>query len=217
MARKPAVPDDTRDPEITWATLRDAAARANVSVSALRKWYRNGTIRSEMADGPHGEQRLVALEDVIERAARFAAMRRPDDIVVDAELVDDVGTPQSMAVATRAVVSGRGMLIPRDAWAQAMAVLDGIPELWHDHADRLDRLHQALAEAMARAASAEAKAASVDGRLEELRRAEEERAAALAAAVARAEQLREELAEVRGRLEQAASPGVHVVRRSKTG
>src|SRR4051794_1468565 len=53
-----------------WVTLPEAAAAAGVSVSALRAWYRAGDVPSRMERGPHGQQRLVQLEEVLERAAR---------------------------------------------------------------------------------------------------------------------------------------------------
>lgn len=53
-----------------WVTLPEAAAAAGVSVSALRAWYRAGDVPARMERGPHGQQRLVRLEDVLERAAR---------------------------------------------------------------------------------------------------------------------------------------------------
>lgn len=55
-----------------WVTLAEASEAAGVSVSALRKWYRNGIIESRTVPGPRGEQRLVPLDAVQERAARFA-------------------------------------------------------------------------------------------------------------------------------------------------
>ncbi|MGI5129376.1 excisionase [Pseudonocardia sp. CA-107938] len=60
----------------TWVPLGDAEREAGVSRSALRAWYRNGEIPSRLADGPHGPQRLVPLEAVLERAGRSARIRR---------------------------------------------------------------------------------------------------------------------------------------------
>ena len=39
-----------------------------MSRSTLRAWYRSGHIRSRMAPGPHGMQRLVPLADVLQMA-----------------------------------------------------------------------------------------------------------------------------------------------------
>lgn len=60
----------------TWVPLVEAEAQAGVSRSALRSWYRNGEIRSRLVDGPHGPQRLVPLEAVLDRAERSTRIRR---------------------------------------------------------------------------------------------------------------------------------------------
>lgn len=60
----------------TWVVLADAELRAGVSRSALRAWYRRGEIASRLADGPHGPQRLVPLEAVLDRAERSARIRK---------------------------------------------------------------------------------------------------------------------------------------------
>jgi transposase len=60
----------------TWVPLADAERQTGVSRSALRSWYRNGEISSRLVDGPHGPQRLVPLEAVLERAERSARIRR---------------------------------------------------------------------------------------------------------------------------------------------
>jgi hypothetical protein len=57
----------------TWVTLREASDKTSASVSALRKWYRNGAVRSRDDVGRHGPQKLVALEDV---AARVEAWQQ---------------------------------------------------------------------------------------------------------------------------------------------
>ena len=59
-----------------WVTLEKAAAETGVSRAALRTWYRSGQIPSRLVDGPHGPQRLVPLEAVLERAERSARIRR---------------------------------------------------------------------------------------------------------------------------------------------
>jgi transposase len=60
----------------TWVSLADAEAQAGVSRSALRAWYRQGEIPSRLVDGPHGPQRLVPLEAVLERAEKSARIRK---------------------------------------------------------------------------------------------------------------------------------------------
>lgn len=64
------------EPEGTWVTLAEAEQRAGVSNSALRSWYRSGQVPSRLVDGPHGLQRLVPLDVVIERAARSPRIQR---------------------------------------------------------------------------------------------------------------------------------------------
>lgn len=59
-----------------WVSLAEAQARAGVARSTLRAWYRNGEIASRLVDGPHGAQRLVPLEAVLDRAERSARIRR---------------------------------------------------------------------------------------------------------------------------------------------
>src|SRR2546421_5662377 len=53
-----------------WVTLAEAVDAGGVSRSALRSWYRTGEIPSRLEEGPHGPQRLVPLDAVLERAAR---------------------------------------------------------------------------------------------------------------------------------------------------
>ncbi|MGH3629245.1 MAG: excisionase [Sciscionella sp.] len=63
--------EDTR-----WVPLAEAEAQTGVSRSALRTWYRKGEVPSRLIDGPHGAQRLVPLEAVLERAERSTRIRR---------------------------------------------------------------------------------------------------------------------------------------------
>jgi transposase len=59
-----------------WVPLAVAESEARVSRSALRAWYRNGEIASRLVDGPHGPQRLVPLQAVLDRAAQSARIQR---------------------------------------------------------------------------------------------------------------------------------------------
>jgi transposase len=59
-----------------WIPLAIAETEAGVSRSALRAWYRNGEIASRLIDGPHGPQRLVPLQAVLDRAAKSARIQR---------------------------------------------------------------------------------------------------------------------------------------------
>jgi transposase len=63
-------------PEEHWVTLAEAERRAGVSNSALRSWYRSGQVPSRLVDGPHGVQRLVPLDAVIQRAAQSPRIQR---------------------------------------------------------------------------------------------------------------------------------------------
>jgi len=71
-----------------WVPLAIAEAEAGVSRSALRAWYRNGEIASRLIDGPHGPQRLVPLQAVIDRAAKSARIQRraEREVSVEAQL-----------------------------------------------------------------------------------------------------------------------------------
>ena len=64
------------EPEGTWVTLAEAERRAGVSNSALRSWYRSGQVPSRLVDGPHGVQRVVPLDAVIQRAAQSPRIQR---------------------------------------------------------------------------------------------------------------------------------------------
>jgi transposase len=59
------VPEDSP----RWVTLREAAEETRASLPALRRWYREGLIRSVVVPGTHGDQRLVDLDEVVSRAA----------------------------------------------------------------------------------------------------------------------------------------------------
>ena len=67
---------ESAEPEGQWVTLGEAERRAGVSNSALRSWYRSGQVPSRLVDGPHGVQRLVPLDEVIQRAAQSPRIQR---------------------------------------------------------------------------------------------------------------------------------------------
>ena len=71
-----ALEDWSSEPEGTWVTLGEAERRAGVSNSALRSWYRTGQVPSRLVDGPHGVQRLVPLDAVVQRAAQSPRIQR---------------------------------------------------------------------------------------------------------------------------------------------
>jgi hypothetical protein len=78
-----------------WVTLREAATETGASLPALRRWYRDGLIRSSVVPGTHGDQRLVDLDEVVARAAgspnigRRRSRRDDQQAVIDA-LVEQV-------------------------------------------------------------------------------------------------------------------------------
>jgi transposase len=59
-----------------WVTLGEASDATGVSRSTLRSWFRAGQIASKMMVGPHGPQRLVPLDAVVERSLASARGRR---------------------------------------------------------------------------------------------------------------------------------------------
>jgi len=64
---------DVVDSGESWVTLKEAAETADVSVSALRKWYRQDAIASRLEPGPHGEQRVVRLQAAATHSRRGGA------------------------------------------------------------------------------------------------------------------------------------------------
>jgi hypothetical protein len=61
------------DEGATWVSLREASERAHVSVSWLRKQYREHGLPTIETVGPRGAQKAVPLEEVVARAAAFTA------------------------------------------------------------------------------------------------------------------------------------------------
>jgi hypothetical protein len=62
--------------EAGWVTLEEASSAAGLARSTLRSWYRSDQIPSRMILGPHGPQRMVPLDAVIDRALRSSRLRR---------------------------------------------------------------------------------------------------------------------------------------------
>lgn len=123
-------------------TVRDASARTGASVSVIRKWYRNGAVRSEMRDGPHGPERVVALGDVETRKEAWDS--RPE-------------------AAPAAVPEGK-MLVPVEAWEQSLLLMGGFRSSLHELASE-------LADARADAAAAKTRAEFLTEQLREARAA----------------------------------------------
>ena len=61
-----------------WVSLKDASARAGVSISWLRKQYRNNGLPTRDTVGPRGLQKAVPLDEVVARAAVFTSAASPD-------------------------------------------------------------------------------------------------------------------------------------------
>ncbi|MBA2607749.1 MAG: excisionase [Actinobacteria bacterium] len=85
------VPED----DIEWVTLREAAEATRASLPALRRWYRDGLIRSVVVPGTHGDQRLVDLGEVTARASASPnigrrSRRSPTPDAVTEALLDQV-------------------------------------------------------------------------------------------------------------------------------
>lgn len=88
--------------DVAWLSLAEAEKRAGVSRSTLRAWYRAGHIASRLMPGPHGLQRLVPLDAVLERAARSPRAARR---AATAEPTAEAGEAPAPAIpASEAVV-----------------------------------------------------------------------------------------------------------------
>ncbi len=107
------------DPEATWVPLAEAERQAGVSRSTLRAWYRTGQMPSRLMPGPHGLQRLVPLEAVLNRSSRSprtgprpalaaeeaTTMSTPDALVRMAELATTSATARAEAAEARAAAA----------------------------------------------------------------------------------------------------------------
>ncbi len=66
---------DGQDSE--WVSLKDASTRAGVSISWLRKQYRNNGLPTRETVGPRGRQKAVPLDEVKARASIFTTSPPP--------------------------------------------------------------------------------------------------------------------------------------------
>lgn len=64
------------EPDTGWVTLAEASTAAGMSISGLRKWYRDGHLETREGPGPTGPRKLVRLEEVLARAGRHAPPAR---------------------------------------------------------------------------------------------------------------------------------------------
>ena len=130
----------TAGPDATWVPLAVADRRAGVSRSTLRAWYRTGQVASRLTPGPHGLQRLVPLEVVLDRVARSprTGAKQPVPAAGAApEEVAPMSTPEAMVRLAELAASAA------EARAKAAEA-------------RAEAAEAALREALERAAAAEA-------------------------------------------------------------
>lgn len=113
--------DLTTAPDTTWVSLAEAERRAGVSRSTLRTWYRTGQVASRLSPSPHGLQRLVPLEVVVDKASRSprtrgkapvaeapeeeATMSTPEALLRMAELAKAAATERAEAAEARAAAA----------------------------------------------------------------------------------------------------------------
>jgi DNA-binding transcriptional MerR regulator len=64
---------------VRWVSLTEASQGTGVAKSTLRKWYRQGLIKSQDVDGPHGPEKRVVLSEV-ERLASERRIGRTVDV-----------------------------------------------------------------------------------------------------------------------------------------
>ncbi|HUP86105.1 MAG TPA: hypothetical protein VM143_10605 [Acidimicrobiales bacterium] len=131
----------------TWVTLADAERQAGVSRSTLRTWYRTGVIASRLMPGPHGLQRLVPLEVVVDKASRSprtgpraapppaeppqepemptatTTLSTPDAVVRLAELATAAATARAEAAEARAAAAEAALHAALERAAAAEAEL----------------------------------------------------------------------------------------------
>lgn len=123
-----------------WVTLAEAEAATGVSRSALRTWYRKGDVPSRVDDGPHGPQRMVPLDAVLDRMARSPRLARR------------AAVPER---PHRSAAGGVGAT-PVTADDGVRALVDLLAAQIERAEARAERAEVALRDALARAAAAEA-------------------------------------------------------------
>ncbi len=153
--------------EDEWVSLREASVRLGVSISWLRKEYREKGLPTREIPGPRGPQKAVPLRLAAARAARFTGVDPPPPVSRQpAEQLEGPGAPPAPA-------SGRPYgagLVPLPADLAASARFGELSTLFtrlaetERRADLLDR----LAEAERRAARAEAAAEQLRERVTQL-------------------------------------------------
>ncbi|MHB1447428.1 MAG: hypothetical protein ACYCTI_03815 [Acidimicrobiales bacterium] len=150
----PARTEDAPEAE-RWVPLKEAAEAAGITVSALRKAYREDRIDSTMGPGPTGPQRLVGLGQVLER---MGPGKR------------GLQTVRAALAAPGTVLPGAGpageyLPVPRAAWESLLEQVGNLHQAGQELAEARERaakaetandfLKEQLAEARARVAAAE--------------------------------------------------------------
>ena len=164
--------------EIDWTTLREAHDRTSIPISTIRKWAKRGKIRARLVRVEDRELRLVAYQDVRERARALERAITPiieaeEETVVDLRDPAEIkvaGRPaeeQQLPVEARPIPEG-SILVPQDAWDRLLGQLGNIHEAG-----------QQLADARERAAKAETEAEFLKERVREMRKRAEDAELAL--------------------------------------
>ena len=182
----PAVPPPT---DINWVTLREAHEITSIPISTLRKWAKKGKVRGRLARSEGKDLRLLAMSDVLSRAAQLGRSVQPlePEIVVDlrqsevpaVDLASEAQTEEqsaptanagsSQSPTTAASADGDGsapegsILVPLEAWERLLGQLGNLHEAG-----------QQLGDARERAAKAETEVEFLRERMRELRKRAEE-------------------------------------------
>lgn len=138
-----------------WVSLAEAEHQAGVSRSTLRAWYRGGQIASRLVPGPHGMQRLVPLDAVLERVARS-----PRSSPASAAAAVSPASPASSASSPAREEGPMNWPPPAPPSSDVVRLAEMAVQEARDRATAAERraeaAEQLLREAIERAASAEA-------------------------------------------------------------
>ncbi|MGI9648753.1 MAG: hypothetical protein ACR2OI_09565 [Acidimicrobiia bacterium] len=176
---------DRLAPEIEWKTLRQTHEATSIPISTLRKWAKKGKVRARLERVGDRELRLVAFEDILDRARllerdieplaaetvidlREPAAPRVESVLPEAELDEPQPAsgpdPEERPEPGLPLAAPEGsILVPIDAWDRLLGQLGNLHEAG-----------QQLAEARERAAKAETEAEFLKERLREMRKRAEE-------------------------------------------
>lgn len=75
--------------DLTWVSLSEASTKAGVSISWLRKQYREHGLPTRDTVGRRGLQKSVPLEEVVARAAVFTSLPPPVEAAPPAAVTED--------------------------------------------------------------------------------------------------------------------------------